>query len=93
LPRRLVARLLPVPRARRRRALELLRRQAERLPGADPVLRVGPPGPETCAWAAEADADLLVVGPRGGGRAGMGGFASSVVTSAPCAVLLARPGA
>ena len=92
LPRRLVARLFPAPGGQRRRGQALLRRKADQIPGAEQVLLTGPPGPATCAWAQEARADLLVVGPRAGGRAGLGGFASRVVAAAPCAVLLARPG-
>lgn len=91
LPRRLIARLLPAPGGRRRRAEDLLDR-ADAIPGAERVVLTGPPGPATCSWAESASADLLVVGPRAGGRPGLGGFAASVVATAPCAVLLARPG-
>ena len=91
LPRRLIARLLPAPGGRRRRAQDLLD-GADAIPGAERVVLTGPPGPATCSWAESASADLLVVGPRAGGRPGLGGFASSVVAAAPCAVLLARPG-
>jgi nucleotide-binding universal stress UspA family protein len=90
LPRRLIARLLPMPSARRRAALERLRRHAAGLPGAERVLLVGPPGPIVCEWAARSLVELLVVGPRTGGRAGLGGFASHLVGAAPCPVMLAR---
>jgi nucleotide-binding universal stress UspA family protein len=90
LPRRLIARLLPMPAARRRAALELLRAHSAGLPGAEAVLLAGPPGPVVCRWAARSRADLLVVGPRAGARPGVGGFAADLVRAAPCPVMLAR---
>ena len=90
LPRRLIARLLPMPSARRRPARRRLRRHAERLGQADQVLLAGHPGQVVCDWAQRARVDLLVLGPRTRSRPGLGGFASHVVSHAPCAVLLAR---
>ena len=92
-PRGLLARLLPPPGRHRRRGQALLDREAARMRAATPVLLTGDPGPETCDWAAHTGADLLVLGPRSGGRGGLGDVAAKVLAHAPCAVLLARPGA
>ena len=90
LPRRLIARFLPIPSARRRSARRRLRRHAERLGHADQVLLAGPAGQVVCDWAQRAGVDLLVLGPRTRRRPGLGDFASHVVQHAPCPVLLAR---
>lgn len=92
LPRRLIARLLPAPGGRRRDAEDLLRRHAADVEDAAQVVLTGAPGPAVCAWAEREGVGMLVIGPRAGGRPGLGGFAAGVVAQAPCAVLLARPG-
>lgn len=90
-PRGLLARMLPPPRRRERRGRELLDREAARMGDVTPVLLTGDPGPETCHWAARTEADLIVLGPRAGGRGGLGDVAAKVLAHAPCQVLLARP--
>lgn len=70
----------------------LLRRAAE-VPGAEPVFLQGERGPVTCAWAADAGADLIVVGAGSGRVPGLmpGGFVHHLLEYAPCPVLVVRP--
>ena len=63
-PRGLVAKILPMPAARRVRASRLLRRTAAECEGADIVLLAGHPAQAACEWAASAGVDLLVIAPR-----------------------------
>ncbi len=78
------------------RKLEDWRREAERLAGR-PVraaLAAGSPAAEVARFAADAKADLVVVGTRGRKRlerAVLGSVAEGIVRNAPCAVLVARP--
>jgi nucleotide-binding universal stress UspA family protein len=90
LPRNLVAGNLPVPAGRQARADELVRDTADAIPGAESVVVTGAPEDAISDWCREAGVDLLVVGPRSGRRAGLGGFAARIIRQAPCGVLLAR---
>ena len=63
---------------------------------AEPALRKGPAWREINATAAEAKADLIVIGSEGRsglGRALLGSVAEKVVRTAPCPVLVVRRGA
>lgn len=78
------------------RKLDRWRREAERLSGRDvrAALLGGAPAAEIVRFAAEANADLVIVGKRGRRgleRAVLGSVAEGVVRSAPCAVLVVRP--
>lgn len=89
LPAGLVAGTLPMPAAREAEGHELLARMA----GDDTtgrVLLAGSPGSTLATWAERADVDLLVVGPRAGGRPGLGGVADHLAHNATCAVYLPR---
>lgn len=89
-PRGLIAKILPMPAARRVRASRLLRRAAAECEGADIVLLAGHPAQAACEWAASAGVDLLVVAPRDHQPRGLGGFAAQLARSAPCSVLVVR---
>jgi len=90
VPRGLVARMLPMPAARRFRAGRLLRRAAAECGGAEIVLLAGRPAQATCEWAASAGVDLLVAAARDHQPRGLGGFAAQLARSAPCSVLVVR---
>lgn len=74
-----------------RRRLEACARD---IPGASPVLLEGLPGPAICAWAAEADVDLLIAASHedAWGMAVLGSVTRHLVDHAPCPVLVVRPG-
>ena len=88
--RNLIADNLPMPAEREREARELLESAARELPGAETEMLAGAPEDTVSDHAESAGVDLLVVGPRSGGRPGLGGFASRLIRTTPCAVLLAR---
>lgn len=60
---------------------------------AEPRVELGRSGPVICRFAADAHADVVVVGSRGQGelrRALLGSTSSYVVHNAPCPVLVVR---
>jgi len=90
LPRNLVADALPMPAARKERADEVVQAGAEAIAGAEGVVLAGAPDDTVADWCQDNEVDLLVIGPRSGRRAGLGGFAAAIIRKAPCGVLLAR---
>jgi nucleotide-binding universal stress UspA family protein len=90
LGKNLVAEALPMPEGREREAEAILHDAASSVPGSLTRVLAGAPVDAVTRYAEQAGADLIVVGPRSGGRPGLGGFASKLIRSAPCAVLLAR---
>ncbi len=66
------------------------------LPGADPLVIGGEPGPAICRLASELSAAAIVIGSRGRGglkRAVLGSVSDHVVRHAPCPVLVTREAA
>ena len=88
----LVADTLPMPAGRERDARALVDAALERLglPGAEGVVLAGEAARALADRAEATGAELIVLGPRSGGRPGLGGVAARLVRRAPCAVLLAR---
>ncbi|HSI32452.1 MAG: universal stress protein [Phycisphaerae bacterium] len=83
---------------RRRDAVRLLGEMGGHIPAGlrcEQVVREGLPAREIVAYAAEAGADLVVVGSRGRGRLGrflIGSTAEDVLRGAPCPVLTVAHG-
>lgn len=88
----LVAGTLPMPGGRADEAERIVADARDRsgIAGATTRVLAGSADGAIGDRAREAGADVLVLGPRSGGRPGLGGVASSLIRSAPCAVLLAR---
>tara|TARA_R110002073_G_C9416749_1_gene575701 strand:+ start:325 stop:768 length:444 start_codon:yes stop_codon:yes gene_type:complete len=73
-----------------------LREHADRIniPASNQQLLMGPPASDICRYAAECDAQLIVLGSHGvsGWRVLLGSTANSVIQEAKCDVLTVRVG-
>jgi nucleotide-binding universal stress UspA family protein len=86
---------VPSPRDISSRERIWLEGLAKGVPGAEPVLLGGLPGPEICRWAAAAGVDVLVCARHHGpvGSVVLGSVARHLVDHAPCPVLVVRQNA
>jgi nucleotide-binding universal stress UspA family protein len=76
----------------RERLLEWLREELRGVPGAVPVVLEGHPGHELCAWALEADPDLIVAARQSlVSRVLRGSAVRTLLRHAPCPVLVVKP--
>ena len=69
----------------------LVRDAARAVPGSEPVLIQGPPGPAACAWAEGTGVDLIVLGAAARAGDADDDLAEHLLAHAPCPVLVVRP--
>jgi nucleotide-binding universal stress UspA family protein len=76
----------------RARLRDWLQEELRGVPGAVPVVLEGHPGHEICAWALEADPDLIVAARQGlVSRVLRGNVVRTLLRRAPCSVLVLQP--
>jgi nucleotide-binding universal stress UspA family protein len=83
---------IPDPGDLRARLDEWLREELRGLPGVEPVVLEGHPGHELCAWAREAEPDLIVAARESLlARVLRGSVVRPLLRGAPCPILVLPP--